>query len=476
MIVNSGVIHSHVVSRLMSWVDRHSILLTRPLIVVAVIAGSAILAPKASLVQIVAILAPAGALFLLRNPLWGIAGLVVASLVVPVALGTGSQTELNVTVLLLPALIGLWVFDMVLQRRIRLLRSRTILPLVGLVLAAIVSFINGQLPWFPIPPAPVRAQLGGVTIFALSAGAFLLIAHQVRDVLWLERFTWLYIGVGGLYIVSQLHPILGQIIRLPFQRGATDGSLFWTWLVALTFSQAIFNRKLRPAWRIALMFLIVCTLYVSIVQRRDWLSGWLPSLVAIATILWIGSPRLGLAATLVGAVGTFAKLQSVASSVANPDNQYSWMTRLAAWNTLWDIIKINPILGLGPSNYYWYTPMFNIMGYYVSFNSHNNYVDLIAQVGVVGLILFLWFAWELSQVGWNLCRQALTGFPRAYAIGALGGLAGTLAAAMLGDWVLPFVYNVGLAGMRASVPAWLFMGGLIALEQIITRPSSESKT
>jgi hypothetical protein len=37
---------------------------------------------------------------------------------------------------------------------------------------------------------------------------------------------------------------------------------------------------------------------------------------------------------------------------------------------------------------------------------------------------------------------------------------------MLGDWVLPFVYNVGFGGFRASVLGWLFMGGLVALEQM----------
>jgi hypothetical protein len=31
---------------------------------------------------------------------------------------------------------------------------------------------------------------------------------------------------------------------------------------------------------------------------------------------------------------------------------------------------------------------------------------------------------------------------------------------------LPFVYNIGLAGFRASVLGWLFLGGLVSLEQM----------
>jgi hypothetical protein len=35
---------------------------------------------------------------------------------------------------------------------------------------------------------------------------------------------------------------------------------------------------------------------------------------------------------------------------------------------------------------------------------------------------------------------------------------------MLGDWFLPFIYNVGYEGFRSSVLAWVFLGGLLALE------------
>jgi hypothetical protein len=113
------------------------------------------------------------------------------------------------------------------------------------------------------------------------------------------------------------------------------------------------------------------------------------------------------------------------------------------------------------------------MGYYVNFSSHNQYVDLIAQTGLLGLGCFLWFAWEVGRLGWGLRKRAPDGFARAYAVGAIGGLVGTLAAGMLADWLLPFVYNIGLAGFRASVLAWMLLGGLCALENLC-RPAEQS--
>ena len=37
---------------------------------------------------------------------------------------------------------------------------------------------------------------------------------------------------------------------------------------------------------------------------------------------------------------------------------------------------------------------------------------------------------------------------------------------LLADWILPFVYNIGFPGFQASVLVWLFLGGLVALENM----------
>jgi O-antigen ligase len=140
---------------------------------------------------------------------------------------------------------------------------------------------------------------------------------------------------------------------------------------------------------------------------------------------------------------------------------------LDAWKIVLEIVKVNPILGLGPANYHWYTPLFPIRGYAVKFNSHSQYVDLIAQTGLLGLACFGWFAWEMARLCWRLSRRAPEGFARAYVYGAFGGLVGTMAAGFLGDWVLPFFYNVGMNGFRSSVLSWVFLGGLVVIEQLL---------
>lgn len=397
----------------------------------------------------------------------GLALLIIGNLLVPVAIPTGTQTPLNFTVLALPVLTGLWALQAAYRRDWTVLGTRPGPPLLALTVAALLSFAVVNQPLvFIAPLAPLRAQLGGLGVFVLSAGLFFVAADELRDVRWLQVVTWLFLALSAVYIAGRL-TVPGATLALPlFQEGAA-GSLFWTWSVALAFGQAAFNRHLNVLVRLALGVFVLAVLYVALTQGRDWVSGWLPPLVVAATIVWIGAPRLGAAITVVACTVAASYAPRVIAMVLGADNAYSLTTRLAAWDVLARMILASPALGFGPANYYHVTPLFPILGWYVHFSSHNTYVDLLAQTGVIGLGCFLWFVWEVARTGWSLRRQVPPGFAYGYVVGALGGLAGTLAAGMLCDWILPFVYNITLDGLRASTLGWLFLGGLLALRRAV---------
>jgi len=353
------------------------------------------------------------------------------------------------------------MLDMIVHRRqIRLLPSRTVWPLFAFLSVALFSFGVGQLPWINFAQnAPLGAQLGGLSIIVLSAGTFLLVANQVHDLGWLSRITWAFLALAALFVVfTSVLPALGLSTREFFQ---PMGSVFYIWLVAMAFSQAAFNRELHPKWRWALGALVMVTLYVLYFLKYADKSGWLPALICIAAMIGSRSWRVSLVVIPVAGLSVFYLLTGGLGV-----DEYSLTTRFDAWSIMFQIIKINPIWGVGFANYYWYTPLFPIRGYSVSFNSHNNYVDIVAQTGLVGLVFFLLFLWEVGRLGWRLRDDMSSGFTQAYVIGALGGLVGMVVAGMLGDWILPFFYNIGLNGFRSSMLGWLFLGGLVSLEQM----------
>ena len=434
----------------------------RPLFIIGELLLIAALAFVASQRQLILLLLlPLGVglvLVFLRWPSIGLIAAAVAGIVVPFLGPSG----LNVTMLLVALLLGLWLLDMVIpQNEIRFTPSRTVWPLLSLLVMAVISFGVGQLPWLTFAlHAPLGAQLGGLSIIVLSVGTFLLIANRVLDLVWLSRITWGFLAVASLSVIFRsVLPEFGLPTRELFQ---PVGTVFYVCLISMAFSQAVFNQGLHIGWRLALGGLVLVTLYFLFLVKFGDKSGWLSVFVSIAAILAVRSWRAGLVVALVAIVSALYLWTGLIAT-----DEYSISTRFDAWLIMGQIIKISPLMGLGFANYYWYTPLFPIRGYAVSFNSHNNYVDIVAQTGVLGLIFFLWFLWEVGRLGWQLREHVPSGFAQAYVYGALGILAGMAAAGMLGDWVLPFFYNLGLNGFRSSMLGWLFLGGLVSLELMV---------
>ncbi len=408
------------------------------------------------------------AMILLRNLTLGLLGILVACFLIPNFLGSGGLgSTLSPPILLLLMVVGLWVVDMMVrQRQISHVRSRTNLPAFVFLVISLLAFFNGQILYYSFARlAPIAAQLGGLAVYLLSIVAFITAGNLIKDLHWLKIITWLFLALGAVFIIGRMIPLLGRVVLPRFQYGSTD-SLFWIWLIAMASSQAFFNRQLDKRWRAVLFGLCAATFYVAISGAYSWKSGWLPPLVAVMVILWVGFPRLRMPLLILAGIAVVLNSFDKVTNLVSGGEDYSIMTRLVAWRIVLEIVKINPFLGLGMSNYYWYTPLFPILGYSVQFNSHNNYIDIFAQAGFFGLIGFSWLMFEIWRVGWEIRVKVPDGFARAYILGVLGGLIGTLVSGMLGDWFLPFVYNVGLQGFRSSVFAWLFFGGMIALEGI----------
>ncbi len=411
-------------------------------------------------------------LVLHQKPQIGFPLLVIFNFIIPSVIRTSTETSVSLSLILVAILIGLWLLEKIgRERTLRMVVTPLLLPVLGLMGVSLLSFVFGQIRWLPVQPVSIMAQLGGLAIFLLLPGLLLYTIERLRSPRILKWTTWLFIALGGIFTATLLLPNMRQYGFRFFQRAVYD-SMFWTWLVTIAFSQSMLNRKLQPIWRIGLALVGLSAFYITIVLRQAWTSGWFPAVIAILTILTVKKPNWVLIGALILGVVLILRPEILDSVFLSGDNPYSLKTRLEAWRIIGGLLLLNPLLGLGPASYYNYTPLYDILGYSVRFNSHNNYVDIAAQVGLLGLFFFLWFAWRLFWFLWNNREKMPEGFPRAFMYGALGGLIATLAAGMLGDWFLPFVYNIGMEGFRASSFAWFFLGAAVALVFIYSTPES----
>ncbi len=441
---------------LRSWITAHDQLLLRIGVIGAVWAGAALLGRQPSVLPVLAVAGIAGVLIFYRWPELGL----LLTLIGAMSSDWNGPSGLNIAMLGVALLLGLWLAEMlVLQRKFVLVGWSPVRAGVVLCLVGMFSFLFGMLPWFPASPAPLGAQLGGLTLVILAVGIFAWTANRVRSLHWLKVITFGFITFATLHIAAYFLPVVGTVIHRYLFPGTATGSMFWAWLAVLSFSQALYNRSLGIVPRIILGLVTAGTLYVAYVVQNDWKSGWVPAAVGISIVLALSSWRVA----LLMMIGALLPLGTIAQGLISSD-AYSYSTRMEAWQILGEIIKVNPILGLGTANYYWYTPLFSIRGYNVNFNSHSQYVDLVAQYGLLGLLAFLWFMFEIGRVLLRLLRrQFADDFARAYLIGAAGGFVATLAAGFLGDWLFPFFYNVGMYGFRAAVLPWVFLGGLFVI-------------
>jgi hypothetical protein len=422
----------------------------------------------------IAVAGTAAMTFQARHQLPGLVALILAGVAFPIEIGSGSLTSVNAAVLMTAFLCLSWLLELAISpggSRIGL--SRVVVADLALMIVVLISYASGQFPWFPSQGAPWRAQLAGVGLFLLSGGLFLAAAHQIQYLSHLKQLTWLFLAAGGAFCISQVVPGLSPYCR--WSSPDSVGSIFWIWLVSLSCGQALFNERLSKTARMIMFSITALALYRGIFLAPSWASGWLPPLAAVGVILSFRFKRTVLGLCALALPGGLL-LAGKAADLLMSHEQYSYMTRLEAWRVLLHMVSKSPVLGLGPANYYYYTLMYPILGWYVHFSSHNNYVDLLAQTGILGLLAFTWFIVEIARITIRLYSHGPSGFCKAYAIGVLGGLGGSLVSGMLADWIIPFVYNIGLRGFRSSFLFWFFLGGTLALERILTTQNQAKNT
>jgi hypothetical protein len=413
-------------------------------------------------------LAAAGGLLVLRSR-WNTPSRALELLLVSAVLLPFERSSLSLALLVTMFVCGDWMMRLLLVKRTVVFDgARVVSAVLSFMAIAALSFVVGQYPWFPTAGAPLRAQIGGLAIFLFSGGLFLAVGHQITTLKQLERLTWIFVAAGaaqvGMMVFLGFDVVAGGVA---VTNGASVGGLFWVWLVAVSFSQGLCNRDLALWARLGCLAAGTLTLGRSVILAFDWASGWLPALVSLAVVILVRFPRLTISgAALACAPALVIGAQAVDAILTG--ESYSWMTRLEAARTTWQMLERNPWFGFGPANYYHYALLFPILGWWVRFSTHNNYLDLLAQTGVIGLLAFGWFVVEAFLLAGRLRKQPLGGFARAYTVGAIAGLSGSLVSGLLADWIVPFTYNIGLRGFRSSLLFWFFLGGLLAIKRLMS--------
>jgi len=101
--------------------------------------------------------------------------------------------------------------------------------------------------------------------------------------------------------------------------------------------------------------------------------------------------------------------------------------RLTLWHDALELFKRNPISGTGFDTY---GSMGRVGGYR---DTHNYYVKVLAEMGVIGLMLYLAVLWKMAATGLGLFRATQDPFWRGIALGFLAMMSSIIISNFFGD-------------------------------------------
>jgi O-antigen ligase len=241
-----------------------------------------------------------------------------------------------------------------------------------------------------------------------------------------------------------------------------DRGLWSLWTVVPAFCLAVALPKLRWQWRALLLALVVANLYQTMMLNQFWKSGWVPTLAALyVAVLMRSRPWFVVMVLISLAVGyrerEFLAQMTQAEMLEGADQ------RIGMWEINARIVGDHWLLGTGPAGYAVY-----YMNYYPNDarSTHNNYLDILAQFGVLGMGAWIWLSVAAVVEGARLYRSLAPGFLKTLTMTVISGWLGALGSMMLGDWLLPFAYNQTITGYKYTVYTWLFLGMLISIRAI----------
>jgi len=403
--------------------------------------------------------------YLINHLEFSAVAILITAAFIPLKIPTGRGSPLVGSLLLSIFLVGIWIIKMMLvDKRLVLKPSPANIPALGFMAVTVISLIWSNILRDPLVSAPsifVFVQLGAASVMVISPAVTLLVANLIDSLRHIKIMVGIILAIGVIGLVENfLNVNLLTVI----------GGLTSAWIVCIAFGLALFNDHIRLGWKVALIGLVGAWFLWNLVLNLNWYAGWLPGLVAVCVIAFLRSKRLFLAILVLLAVYILINRNSIADNIVFKQSN-DGDTRLAAWNANWSITSQHLLLGTGPAGY---------AAYYMSLfpnqamATHNNYIDIIAETGIVGTVFFLWLFGALVWQGFKVVRR-LRGrrdFLEAVSVAIFGGLIGCIAIMAFGDWMVPFAYTQTIAGFNYTVYSWLFIGALLSLDYLTQKELS----
>lgn len=400
-----------------------------------------------------------GGALLLRYPILGLYALTVAVPFGSLFTMRVGGFAISAAQLVLAASLVAWVAQSLVQRDLRVGRSRltwaavALAAVMGLSLYRVQALAPALAEWMKWIQFPI--------LFVYVAGRvtwqqrrwlvlFLLVGGLLQGLLGIYQFFF-RVGPPGFVLLGRYmraHGTFGQ----PNPYGGYLGLLLpLAYAIVLTHWRA----WLRPTTRLSLVerllwpMAVVSTPVMLLALGMSWSRGALLGLVgglglvtlALARRAWPVLLTLALALLVSMPIwqpllpdAYLARLDNLTAYMGRDlrrvmitDENFAIIQRLAHWDTAWQMFARYPWLGVGIGQYPVLHPELAIPRWREPLgHAHNYYLHTLAETGLLGLAAYLTLLVSALVMAWRRSQDAAL-WPRALALGALGMLGHLLA-------------------------------------------------
>lgn len=404
--------------------------------------------------------------------------LVAAPSVIVALAGSGILSRLYIGNLLFVMIVGIWIVQTVLPARKsgqQLLEKVLLAPLTALILVGLVSIIYSRL--FPDPNVPYTFPHSNVPIIVTNVSEMALLiglpmflivvpglVRTLRDV---RLVIGAYVIIGLMYALGTIFaPQLGLLTKAsllgnnrPKVFGSSSSGLgaLIVLFTTIALGQALYAKqaKVRVFWW---MLSGIFILGVILAYGRE---AWLDLLAAV--LVMIGFRLKNWTVLLFLLVPLVLLLIPGVSDFFDPTKTYG-SDRFKIWQDAINIWLRMPYFGVGAGNYQFFDRFYGIDQVGVA---HNQYLEVLAEMGVQGLICLIWLLIAVGYISVKYLNRAKTRQTKAIALAQVGFFAaiilggfftGTfIPSAAAGGGTATFVetsYRWLLLGIVLSTPSW----------------------
>jgi O-antigen ligase len=342
--------------------------------------------------------------------------------------------------------------------------NRPLLLMIPISIISLLWSLGGIDPNVPVQNVKLTVSAGQVLLLVWPVGLYFVAANAIRDTRTMQTIVRIVLVMA---IPS---------VALPLVPAAWRSYLIWSVYFALVASPLCFAASFdtrSPLKRLGYWILAASPLVYGISIGKAFLYA--TTAVALLVVAHLKGRRvlvaavpmaLGLYVLMVAATGSFVPwpLQEL---VDIEQRQQSWGGRAGRVALAADTLAIwarHPIFGVGPGNSWPYMHRYSVID-----TPHNQYLNLLLELGIVGVGCFLWFIAGALRTGFDALRNMPDGFSRTLVIGWLGFFCGMAVSALTGDFIFHSIRNGGLEMFSGYYLQWIFLGMVVRAAEIERR-------